>query len=184
MHCVGPGALQGWNGAPTTGIPVPSVPILCRWIPMGSLSHRQKFLVRPQQISGTPTTEGGVGITVVGVPEISGTVVGVPENNAGRFLLCLSLSVVSALASETSDVPLCNASVRHVYTSQSTTYQPTLFTPLFLVCVLHRCRVLFPQFPCHLAPIRRLLFGQQVTSCPACVVRDSHACMQADCQTR
>ena len=52
---------------------------------MGSLSHCQKFLVRPQQISGTPTTEGGVGITVVGVPEISGTVVGVPENDAGHF---------------------------------------------------------------------------------------------------
>jgi hypothetical protein len=136
---VGPCALRGWNGAPTTVIPIPPVPILCRWIPMGSLSHRQKFLVRPQQISGMPTTEGGMGITVVGVPEISGTVVGVPENDAGRFLSCSSLSAVSALASETSDVPFCNASVRHVYYSQANQPRTSLLflTPLFLVSVYY-----------------------------------------------
>ena len=50
------------------------------------------FPVALPEISCTPTTnfwyahtERGVGITVVGVPEISGTVVGVPENDAGHF---------------------------------------------------------------------------------------------------
>jgi len=102
--------------------PYQSFAVGSRWVPCriarNFLYAHKKFLVRPHRAWS--------GDYCCGRTRNFRYCCGRTRKRCWAFLSCSSLSAVSALASETSDVPLCNASVRHVYTSQSTTYKPSL----------------------------------------------------------